>query len=161
MHYLDWEFDWQIKRHEVLVDFNDSRAQRHLAALVRRAGSTTEGIVNDFVLGTTDSLNAYPSVQDAWEKLDSEQRDYVLAFRNLMSKPVLGHPENFPHLVYVEVIHSKYLDLLTEHEDEHGEGSLSVEGKEQLAVQAKRIIDSSIRSENKASPWVIRSEEEL
>lgn len=155
MKYLDWKYDWQIKKHEVNVDFNDERLKKHLSALVCRSGSSTEEVVNDFALGQTNAIYRFQSVQEAWDRLDDEQQDYVLAFRNLLGQPILGSKQEFPNLFYVQKVRDQYLNLKSEYEEQLDCQTSSVHKMEELAWQAKKFVDSTIRTESTAPLWVV------
>jgi hypothetical protein len=160
--YLAWNLDMQIIWHESAVDFNDYRVKAHLAALVHGTGSTTETIVNGFVLSDPQLLAGYRTVQEAWNRLDREQRLYVLAFRNMLSKRFLGDEENFAHLVYSEMVLNAFMEILERYEETNGVEWAEIPMNAQLrfAREAKTMIDEKISSEDNSLLWEIRKEHE-
>ena len=152
---ISFKYDWQILKPDVNVDFNDCRAKQHLAALVNGIGSTTECIVIDFVKGTCNWVCGYRNVQEAWDRLDDEQQDYVLVFRHLIRQPILGDRDDFPHLFFSQLIHEKYLHLFEEYENNNGYDSATIDIKKNLVKRAERAIRGSVRSENNAPVWSI------
>ena len=161
--YLSFQFDWQQRRHNPSelssgVDLNESRAQAHLRALIRGCGSSTESIVNDFVTNDVGSISKYESVQKAWQRLDGEQQHFVIAFRDLMEKPVLGDFSNFPHLFYIQTIQRKYLDILQAYERDHGEQSSTIEQQILFAEKAKKIVTDKITTESTGAVYVVEQD---
>jgi hypothetical protein len=152
---ISFKYDRQILKPEVDVDFNDSRVKQHLAALVNGVGSTTECIVIDFVKCTCHWVCDYQNVQEAWDRLDGEQQDYVLAFRHLIRQPILGDRDDYPHLFFSQLILQKYLRLFEEYENNNGEDSATIDIEKKLVKQAERAIRGITRSENNAPVWSI------
>lgn len=157
--YIDFKFDDNCRQHDVEVDFNDRRVKQHLCALVRGYGSTTENILIDFVNGTYGSIKDYDSVQEAWNKLDSEQQSFVLVFRNMMGKVLLGERKIFPHLFHVSLIRDAWSKMIEQAEEVAGEDSLSLDDETDLVVKAAKMLNESIVSESDLPTWSIETSE--
>lgn len=158
--YLAWNLDMQMIWHESAVDFNDFRVKANLAALVRGTGSTSETIVNGFVLSDPELLAGFGTVQEAWNRLDREQRLYVLAFRNMLNKRFLGGEDNFAHLVYSEMVLDAFLEAKERYEEANGVewDEIPMNAQLRLAREAKARIDNAITSEDNSLLWEIRKE---
>lgn len=140
----------------VNVDFNDHRVQRHLAALVRGYGSTTEGIVIDFVRDSYDCIGRQNcSVQGAWMRLDEDQKRYVMAFRDMLLMPVLGDQNDFPHLFYINIIRQQYRHFLENYEMENGENAVTENIIKQLEEQAEIFVKKSLYSDESTPIWSV------
>lgn len=140
------------------VDLNAPRVRQHLGAMLRDTRSTTEQIIHAFVTGDLSSqwVRGLCSVQDAWHRLDSEQCQFVMAFRQLARKSLLTEEINdFPHQFFVDQVRSKYLELEEDYENSVGATSIPIEIKLQLARKARKAVEEFLGSSEPGSIWEI------
>lgn len=147
-------FGYNCEIGNVDIDLNEHRVRQHLKALIRGYGSSTEKIVIDFVNNTYSSIDNYGSVKEAWDILDSGQKNIVAGFRSLTSQPALdvNSPE-FARQWFRNVVSDKYEQLRDEYQEDFDD--LTIEIKAGLAKKAERFIRDSLTREDPATAWVI------
>ena len=147
--YIKFNADWQIKADTGLLDMSSFRVLKHLKALVRGGGSSTENIVIDFVKNTTENLVEYRCFRDAWDKLDFDQKDMVVGFRAFISKTYISATSgDFVSEFYCNLVRDRYHEL-EEIKSEHSPSllvndELPIDIKHELAKQADREIRSKV-----------------
>lgn len=113
--YICFNADSEINHKANTLDFNRERVLSHLKALIRGYGSTTENIVIDFVKNTYSNLVEHKSFQDAWNKLDVDQKDMVVGFRTLTDKyHISATSGDFVSSFYCNLVRDRFRELESE-----------------------------------------------
>ncbi len=155
MEFINFGYNWEPK--EVKIDLNESRTRAHLKALIRGFGSSTENLVIDFVMEQADSIREFDSVQEAWGKLDADQKGMVSGFRSFMANPFLCDVDSphFPQLWFRRMVANEFSRLRDQREEEQGEDSLTVSEQAGLARLAEQTIRKQLNSTDQSAVWFI------
>ena len=156
--FIDFNYDWQIL--DVELDLNQPRVKQHLKALLRGYGSTTETIMIDFIKETYDCIKTYPDVEDAWNRLDKEQKKMIYGFRSLLNKSFLcdSTSERFPEVWFRKIVANEYEELTNQYINygKCNEDKISLDEKIKLANLAEETIRQRLNSKIKSSAWAIK-----
>lgn len=155
--FIDFNYDWQIL--DVELDLNQPRVKQHLKALLRGYGSTTETIMIDFIKETFDCIKTYSDIEDAWNRLDKEQKKMISGFRSLLNESFLcdSTSECFPEKWFRKIVANEYEELTNQYinSGKCHEDKITLDEKTKMAIQAEKNIRNILNIKSNKTTWVI------
>ena len=123
------------------LSLDDDQTEKHIQALIRDGGSTSESLVNAFVKDKLVSVLTFgKGLNGAWDRLDAFQHDLVLQLRVLVctrSGPQGDEP--FVNFFYRQCVENIYDELVEGHDDYD---DLSIEQRVAIAEDATKQVNA-------------------